>query len=208
MARGVRRSPRRTRLVADLVRGRKVDEALALLAAVPNAAAGDVAKVVRSAAANAENNYSLDREALVVARIQVDQSITLKRGQPRARGQFNRILKRTCHITVVVDDAAAATAALGRTRPAPPAEAAPVRRPSQRRRPARPVPPAEAAPGAAPPEKAGKPKAKPAPGGRAKPAAPRPKAVPKTAETKSAAKAKAKSAPAKKSEPTPKTGNK
>jgi large subunit ribosomal protein L22 len=101
-AKYVRISPRKVRLVVDAVRGRPVDEALATLQFLPNAAAKAVAKVVESAAANAENNYQMSPEELYVARIYADEGPTLKRFKPRSRGRTSPILKRSSHITVVV----------------------------------------------------------------------------------------------------------
>jgi large subunit ribosomal protein L22 len=101
-ARNVRRSPRKIRLIADAVRGRKVDEALALLRFIPNYAARDVEKVIKSAAANAENNYDLDIDTLVVYRIEVDEAVTMKRFKPGAHGRVKPRLKRSSHITAIV----------------------------------------------------------------------------------------------------------
>jgi large subunit ribosomal protein L22 len=99
-ARYVRCSPRKARLVADLVRGKSVPEARAILAFSPRAAAVHVRKVLQSAAANAEHNASLDADDLVLARVTVDEGPTLKRFRPRAMGRATRINKRTCHITI------------------------------------------------------------------------------------------------------------
>jgi large subunit ribosomal protein L22 len=104
VARNVPMSTRKVRLVVDLVRGRPVEEALAILQFTPKAAALPVAKVVASAAANAENNYSLNRRDLVVASIAADEARPLKRGRARARGHYDRIVKRASHVTVVVSD--------------------------------------------------------------------------------------------------------
>ncbi|MBR3310769.1 MAG: 50S ribosomal protein L22 [Solobacterium sp.] len=103
-AKTVRHTPRKVRLVLNLVRGKSVDEALAILKFMPNHAATDVAKVVKSAAANAEHNNSLNREDLYIKACYADEGITLKRFMPRAKGSASRILKRTSHITVVVSD--------------------------------------------------------------------------------------------------------
>lgn len=102
VARYVRIAPRKVRIVVDRIRGKSVAEALAILRFTPKAAAPVVAKVVRSAAANAENNQEMDPRRLFVAEAYVDQGPTLKRIQPRQRGQAFPILKRTSHITVVV----------------------------------------------------------------------------------------------------------
>jgi large subunit ribosomal protein L22 len=106
IAKYVKRTPSKARLVADTVKGMRVDEALTYLQFSPRQAATDVAKVIKSAAANAEHNFNLDRETLVVARLLVDDGPTMKRGRPRSRGMFARYFKRTCHITAVVEDRA------------------------------------------------------------------------------------------------------
>lgn len=101
-AKNVRHAPRKVRLVADAIRGRSVDDALALLKFMPNHAARDVEKVIKSAAANAENNYDLDAASLTVHRIVVDEAMTLKRFKPGAHGRVKPRLKRSSHITAVV----------------------------------------------------------------------------------------------------------
>ena len=103
-AKYIRSSPRKARLVADLVRGKRVDEALAILRFTNKSVASDIAAVVKSAAANAENNFELDREDLYVAEIKADDGPSFKRLRPRARGRADRFVKRTSHITVVVDE--------------------------------------------------------------------------------------------------------
>lgn len=103
-ARHLRISARKVRPVADLIRGRRVDEALALLRAVPHRATGHVRKVLKSAVANAEHNHSMVTDDLVVSRIYVDEGPTMKRMFPRAQGRTNVRLRRTSHITVVVAD--------------------------------------------------------------------------------------------------------
>ena len=100
----VRRSPRKVRLVLDAVRGKTVDEAMAILRFLPHGAAKEVLTVVRSAAANAENNYQMAPEDLVIKRIYADEGPTFKRFRARARGMASPILKRTSHITVVVEE--------------------------------------------------------------------------------------------------------
>ncbi|MFL5734692.1 MAG: 50S ribosomal protein L22 [Chloroflexia bacterium] len=100
----VRRSPRKVRLVIDAVRGKSVDEAMGILKFLPNAAAREVLGVVKSAAANAENNYSMAPEDLMITRIYADEGPTFKRFRARARGMASPILKRTSHITVVVEE--------------------------------------------------------------------------------------------------------
>lgn len=103
-ARGIPVSARKARLVLDTVRGKPVPEAMAILRFLPQKSAVDVLKVVKSAAANAEHNHDLDPEALYIKRIFADEGPTLKRWRARARGRVNRQLKRTAHITVIVDE--------------------------------------------------------------------------------------------------------
>lgn len=103
-AKFVRTSPRKVRLVVDAIRGKRVTEAEGILRALPKAAAGEVYKVVHSAAANAENNYNMTREDLVVARAWADDGPTLKRWRSRPQGRAVPILKRSSHITVIVDE--------------------------------------------------------------------------------------------------------
>ena len=100
----VRIAPRKVRLVLDLVRGKDVNEALAILKFTPNHAAAEVSKVVKSAAANATNNHQLDGEKLYIKACYADEGITMKRFMPRAKGSASQILKRTSHITVVVEE--------------------------------------------------------------------------------------------------------
>jgi len=104
VAKFVRVSPRKARLVADHIRGRSVPEARTILAFTERAAAVDVEKVLRSAVANAESNPALhwNGDDLVVHAVHVDEGPTLKRWRARARGRTSRIMKRTCHITVQV----------------------------------------------------------------------------------------------------------
>lgn len=104
IARYIRMSPRKARVVVDLVRGKDVDEALAILQFTPRAASSVVEKVIRSAAANAENNHDMDADSLYVSECYVDQGPTLKRIRPRARGMADRVRKRTSHITVILDE--------------------------------------------------------------------------------------------------------
>ncbi len=98
----VRMSAHKVRLVADLVRGQGVDEALAVLRFANKAAAGPVAKAIASAAANAEENHGLSRSDLVVARMMIDEGPTLRRGRAGARGRYKPLLSRSAHITVVL----------------------------------------------------------------------------------------------------------
>jgi large subunit ribosomal protein L22 len=104
ITRFVRISPLKVRQVMDEVRGKPVDRALALLRYMPQKAAREVARTIKSAAANAENNFEMDPAALVVKTIFADQGPVLKRFMPRARGRADRIRKPTTHITVIVDD--------------------------------------------------------------------------------------------------------
>ncbi|GIM46124.1 50S ribosomal protein L22 [Collibacillus ludicampi] len=104
IARTVRIAPRKVRLVVDLIRGKRVGEALAILKHTPKAASPIVEKVLNSAIANAGHNYNMDVEKLVVSKAFVDQGPTLKRFRPRAQGRAFRIHKRTSHITIVVSD--------------------------------------------------------------------------------------------------------
>ncbi|WP_343571718.1 50S ribosomal protein L22 [Mycobacterium sp.] len=102
-ARFVRVSPTKARRVIDLVRGKSVAEALDILRWAPQAASEPVAKVIASAAANAQNNNGLDPATLVVATVYADGGPTAKRIRPRAQGRAFRIRKRTSHITVIVE---------------------------------------------------------------------------------------------------------
>lgn len=97
-------SPSKVRPLVDLVRGKKVDEALTLLQFAPTPTARVVAKVVKSAVANAENNFQMEPADLRIVGIFANAARTLKRFRPRARGRANRILKRSSHITVVVSE--------------------------------------------------------------------------------------------------------
>jgi len=110
-ARYVRVTPMKARRAIDLIRGRRAEEALAILQFAPQAASEPVRKVLASAVANAENNERLDRGDLVVTEAFVDEGPTLKRFRPRAQGRAYRIRKRTSHITVVVSSVPRRTAA-------------------------------------------------------------------------------------------------
>ena len=103
-AKYVRVSARKAGQICDLVRGKDVNEALAILKFTPNNSADIIAKVVKSAAANAENNFEMDRDKLYVAHIVANQGPTLKRFRPRAQGRATAIRKRTSHIEVVVKE--------------------------------------------------------------------------------------------------------
>ena len=104
IARGVRVSPEKVRLVVDAVRGKKVEEALAILRFLPSPTARLVAKTIKSAAASAENNYQMSSSGLRIVKIFADQGPTLKRYRPRARGRVSPILKRSSRITVIVEE--------------------------------------------------------------------------------------------------------
>lgn len=101
-AKYVRMEPRKVRMVVDQIRNKSVEQALELLQFSTRAAAEPVAKVLRSAVANAENNNNLRSDNLVIKAAYVDEGPTLKRIRPRAKGSASRINKRTSHITVVV----------------------------------------------------------------------------------------------------------
>lgn len=103
-AKTVRVTPRKARLVLDLVRGKSVDEALAILEFTPNLAAKAVYKVVKTAAADAAHNFQLDPNSLYIKACYADKGMVMKRFMPRAKGNAAQILKRTSHITVVVSD--------------------------------------------------------------------------------------------------------
>jgi len=97
-------SARKARLLVDMVRGKKVDEALTMLRFVPSPTARVVAKVIKSAAANAESTLQMPPSDLKIVGIFADQARTLKRYRPRARGRMSPILKRSSHITVIVGE--------------------------------------------------------------------------------------------------------
>lgn len=99
---GARLSAQKARLVADQIRGKGVEEALNILAFSPKKAASLMKKTLESAIANAEHNEGLDVDELKVSTVFVDEAATMKRIMPRAKGRADRILKRTCHITVKV----------------------------------------------------------------------------------------------------------
>lgn len=102
IARTVRIAPRKVRLVVDLIRGKEVSDAFAILRNTNKRASKVVEKVLQSAIANAEHNYNMDVENLIVKETYVNEGPTLKRYRPRAKGRATQILKRTSHITVVV----------------------------------------------------------------------------------------------------------
>lgn len=103
-AKFVRMAPRKVRFVMDTIRGKYANDALAQLKFTPNHAAAEIAKVIQSAVANAENNHNMNPDILKVSECFVDVGPTLKRVQPRAQGRAYRILKRTSHITVIVEE--------------------------------------------------------------------------------------------------------
>ena len=102
IAKYVRMSPRKARLVANLIKGKDIHEAEAILRYTPNKAAKVIQKVLLSATANAENNLELDKSNLVVKSAIIDQGPSIKRIKPRAQGRADRMVHRTSHVTVVV----------------------------------------------------------------------------------------------------------
>ncbi len=101
----IRLSPQKARIVADLVRGKAVSEAVSILEYTPKSASRYIFKLINSAVANSSNTEGIDVDTLFVKEIFVDQGPTLKRFRARAMGRGTRILKRTCHITVILDEA-------------------------------------------------------------------------------------------------------
>ena len=97
-------SPRKVKIVLDLIRGKDVDMAMAILMNKPRAASELLVKLLKSAVANAENNYSMDTSKLYVAECFANEGPTLKRIMPRAKGSADRIFKRTSHVTIVVKE--------------------------------------------------------------------------------------------------------
>jgi large subunit ribosomal protein L22 len=104
ITRNVRMSPQKARLVANLIRGKRVEEALTILRFTPKKAARILAKTLRAAIANATDTQNVDPDALYVKRTYVDGGTTLRRFTPRAHGRATPIRKRTSHFTVVVDE--------------------------------------------------------------------------------------------------------
>lgn len=102
--RTVRIAPRKVRLVVDLIRGKNVGEAIAILRHTPKTASPVVEKLLNSAIANAEHNYDMDVNNLYIEKVFVDEGATLKRFRPRAQGRASAINKRTSHITIVVSE--------------------------------------------------------------------------------------------------------
>jgi large subunit ribosomal protein L22 len=132
VAKWVRLSPRKARLVVEHIRGRPVPEARTVLAFTPRAAAREIEKVLRSAVANAEANHNLDGDDLVVSSVYVDEGPVLKRWRARARGRAARIHKPTCHITVKLTPLERAP----EPAPTPKAEAEPKPKAAPKRKPA------------------------------------------------------------------------
>ncbi|MDR3564692.1 MAG: 50S ribosomal protein L22 [Negativicutes bacterium] len=104
IAKYIRIAPRKVRIVIDLIRGKSVGEAFAILKFTPKVASEVIEKVLKSAVANAEHNYDMNSDKLFVAAAYVDQGPTLKRIHPRSRGQAFKILKRSSHVTLVVKE--------------------------------------------------------------------------------------------------------
>jgi large subunit ribosomal protein L22 len=102
VARTIRIAPRKVRLVIDLIRGKQVGDAFAIIKNTDKAASSVIEKLLKSAIANAEHNYNMDVNSLIVKEAFVNEGPTLKRFRPRAQGRAGLILKRTSHITVVV----------------------------------------------------------------------------------------------------------
>lgn len=101
-ARYIRIAPRKVRLVVDLIRGKEVGEAISILRHTPKGSSPIIEKLLNSAVANAEHNYNLDPNNLVISEAYVNEGPTMKRFRPRAQGRASRINKRTSHITIVV----------------------------------------------------------------------------------------------------------
>ena len=103
-AKYIRMSPHKIRRVIDQLRGRSYQEALMILEFLPDDASGPIWQVIHSAAANAKHNYGLDKKKLIVDQIFADEGPKIKRIRPRAQGRAYKILKPTCHITVVLTE--------------------------------------------------------------------------------------------------------
>jgi large subunit ribosomal protein L22 len=137
VAKWVRMSPRKARLVVDHIRGRSVPEARTVLAFTQRAAAREIEKVLHSAVANAEANHNLDGDELVVSSVYVDEGPVLKRWRARARGRAARIHKPTCHITVKLTPVERALEPAPKPKAEEPeAEAAPKKKAAPKRKPA------------------------------------------------------------------------
>lgn len=116
VAKYLRFSAQKGRLVVDQIRGRRVGEAAVILQHMTRGASVEVFKVLKSAAANAQNNHGMDISDLYVAAAYVDEGPTFKRWKPRARGRVDRINKRTCHVTIILDVVKDDTVLVGSTR--------------------------------------------------------------------------------------------
>ncbi len=103
-AKGIRVSPKKIRRIVDLIRGREADEALAILKYTPTPAAEKVSRVVKSAIANAENNYQMIPSELRITKAYIDEGIRMKRMRFAGRGRISPLLKRSSHITIVVEE--------------------------------------------------------------------------------------------------------
>lgn len=128
-AKGVNMSPRKVAVVAALVRGRTVEEALTILSHVPRASAIPVRKVIESARANADHNHKLKPDTLVITEISVSPGVRLKRYRPAAQGRALPFMRRTSHIRVVVDG----EARVKKTAATPAAKAAEVKKPAAKK---------------------------------------------------------------------------
>ncbi|TMN22384.1 50S ribosomal protein L22 [Lentibacillus cibarius] len=104
VAKSVRIAPRKVRLVIDLIRGKEIGEAIAILRHTQRGASPVVEKVLNSAVANAEHNYEMEADNLMISEAFVDEGVTLKRFRPRAQGRASQINKRTSHVTIVVTE--------------------------------------------------------------------------------------------------------
>lgn len=104
VAKYIRIAPRKVRIVADLIRGKSIGEAFAILQHTPKVASEVIEKVLKSAVANAEHNFDMNVDTLYVSTVFVDQGPTMKRIHPRSRGQAFKILKRSSHVTVMVKE--------------------------------------------------------------------------------------------------------
>ncbi len=104
IVRNVRMTPRKVKLICDLIRGKDANEAMAIIKNTPKAACEPMEKLLKSAQANAENNFSMDPDSLYVKEVMVGPGPVMKRVMPRAQGRAFRILKRTSHITLVLGE--------------------------------------------------------------------------------------------------------
>ncbi len=104
-AKNIRVAPRKVRIILDTIRGKHIGEALAILTFMPSPTARLIAKIVRSAAANAENNYQMTPSGLRIGKTWADVAPSLKRWKPHARGRVGQMRKRSSHVSVVVEEA-------------------------------------------------------------------------------------------------------